>query len=34
VLARRIDETPQFIAAAVSSFAVEGIGAVFSARAA
>ena len=34
MLARRIDETPQFIASAVSSFAVEGIGAVFSARAA
>jgi hypothetical protein len=34
VLARRIDKTPQFIASAVSSFAVEGIGAVFSARAA
>jgi hypothetical protein len=34
VLARRIDETPQFIASAVSSFAVEGIGALFIARAA
>ena len=34
MLARRIDKTPQFIASAVTSFAVEGIGAVFSARAA
>jgi hypothetical protein len=34
VLARRIDETPKFIASALSSFAVEWIGAAFFARAA